>query len=353
MNNEFHDRDTQILGGSTDREFVHHAWRTHHEDLKNLPFPMLADIKRELTAALGILDEKPAWRSARPIIVDPENIIRFVYVTDLSVGRNPQEVLRVLDALQTDELCPCNWQKGQETLTSNDGTVGTRTDLCRPGGRATPLGELQFRGNNKLFNVRRMLSGRNYDPKKAERFMKLEELIENIPSYSKDLKLNFSSVMRQQTDLTEQQAWGTLVASAIASRSQELSASVLEEGATHLSAAAFEAAKGAAAVMGMNNIFYRFQHLVSNDKYRAMRAGLRMNVIRTHGIDPLDFELWSLAVSAINGCGACVDSHEKTLREKGISEEQILAAVRIASVTHALAVVLDAEKVVAAQPIVA
>lgn len=116
MNKEFADRDAQILGGSTDSEFVHHAWRTHHEDLKNLPFPMLADIKRDLTEQLGILDTSAGVAQRATFIVDPEGIIRFVYVTDLSVGRNPQEVLRVLDALQTDELCPCNWQKGQETL---------------------------------------------------------------------------------------------------------------------------------------------------------------------------------------------------------------------------------------------
>jgi peroxiredoxin (alkyl hydroperoxide reductase subunit C) len=116
LNKEFADRDAQILGGSTDSEFVHHAWRTHHEDLKGLPFPMLADIKRELCGQLGILDENAGVAQRATFIVDPENVIRFVYVTDLSVGRNPQEVLRVLDALQTDELCPCNWQKGQETL---------------------------------------------------------------------------------------------------------------------------------------------------------------------------------------------------------------------------------------------
>ncbi len=116
LNKEFADRDAQILGGSTDSEFVHHAWRTHHEDLKNLPFPMLADVKRDLTEQLGILDPNAGVAQRATYVVDPEGIIRFAYVTDLSVGRNPQEVLRVLDALQTDELCPCNWQKGQETL---------------------------------------------------------------------------------------------------------------------------------------------------------------------------------------------------------------------------------------------
>jgi peroxiredoxin (alkyl hydroperoxide reductase subunit C) len=115
-NKEFADRDAQILGGSTDSEFVHLAWRTHHEDLKDLPFPMLADIKHELSNALGILDPKEGVCQRATFIVDPDNIIRFVMVTDLSVGRNVNEVLRVLDALQTDELCPCNWEKGQETL---------------------------------------------------------------------------------------------------------------------------------------------------------------------------------------------------------------------------------------------
>ncbi|HMD19444.1 MAG TPA: peroxiredoxin [Alloacidobacterium sp.] len=116
INNEFQDRDTQVLGGSVDSEFVHLAWRNNHDDLRDLPFPMLADVKRDLTEQLGILDPAAGVAQRATFIVDPEGIIRFVYVTDLSVGRNPQEVLRVLDALQTDELCPCNWQKGEETL---------------------------------------------------------------------------------------------------------------------------------------------------------------------------------------------------------------------------------------------
>src|SRR5208283_1964008 len=104
---------------------------------------------------------------------------------------------------------------------------------------------------------------------------------------------------------------------------------------------ALDAAKAAAAIMGMNNVFYRFKHLTSNEKYATMRGGLRMNVMKTHGIDPLDFELWCTVVSAINNCAACVDAHEKTLREKGLSEEKVLAAVRIAAVLHAVAVVPD------------
>jgi peroxiredoxin (alkyl hydroperoxide reductase subunit C) len=115
-NTDFADRDTQVLGASIDSEFVHLAWRNSHPDLKDLPFPMLADIKRELSAELGILDRTAGVSQRATFIVDAEGVIRFVSVTDLSVGRNVEEVIRVLDALQTDELCPCNWQKGQPTL---------------------------------------------------------------------------------------------------------------------------------------------------------------------------------------------------------------------------------------------
>ncbi|MFO7276887.1 MAG: peroxiredoxin [Pseudomonadota bacterium] len=116
LDREFKDRDAQILGVSIDSEYVHLAWRRNHEDLKDLPFPMLSDIRRELSTALGILDPAEGVAQRAAYIVDPNGIIRFVYVTDLNVGRNPEEVLRVLDALQTDELCPCGWEKGQETL---------------------------------------------------------------------------------------------------------------------------------------------------------------------------------------------------------------------------------------------
>ena len=116
LNGEFNDRDAVVYGVSTDSEFVHLAWRQNHADLKTLPFPMLADIKRELSGTLGILDKQEGVALRATFIVDPEGVIRFVSVNDLSVGRNPQEVLRVLDALQTDELCPCNWQKGDEVL---------------------------------------------------------------------------------------------------------------------------------------------------------------------------------------------------------------------------------------------
>jgi alkyl hydroperoxide reductase subunit AhpC len=116
LDKEFRARDAQLLGASIDNEFVHLAWRREKDELRNLPFPMLSDIKRELSAALGILDPDAGVAQRATYIVDPQGVIRFVYVTDLNVGRSPDEVLRVLDALQTDELCPCNWQKGEDTL---------------------------------------------------------------------------------------------------------------------------------------------------------------------------------------------------------------------------------------------
>ena len=116
LNQSFADRDCQILTGSIDSEFVHLAWRRDHKDLNKLPFPMLADIKRELSSSLGILDREEGVSQRATFLVDPNGIIRFTMVTDLNVGRNPAEVLRVLDALQTDELCPCNWKQGEDTL---------------------------------------------------------------------------------------------------------------------------------------------------------------------------------------------------------------------------------------------
>jgi alkyl hydroperoxide reductase subunit AhpC len=115
-NGDFLDRDAQILGLSTDTHFVHLAWRKQHPDLKTLPFPMLADTKRELSQALGILHKQDGVALRATFIVDPQGVIRWVSVNDLSVGRNVDEVLRTLDALQTDELCPCNWKKGDATL---------------------------------------------------------------------------------------------------------------------------------------------------------------------------------------------------------------------------------------------
>ena len=115
LNSEFADRDAQVLGVSVDNEFVHYAWRKQHEDLKTLPFPMLSDIKRELATAAGVLN-KDGVADRVTFIIDPHGEIQFASATSGSVGRNVEEVLRVLDALQTDELCPCNWHQGADTL---------------------------------------------------------------------------------------------------------------------------------------------------------------------------------------------------------------------------------------------
>jgi alkyl hydroperoxide reductase subunit D len=174
--------------------------------------------------------------------------------------------------------------------------------------------------------------------------MELEQLLNHVPEYAKDLKLNLGAVTRQ-TELSPRQTWGTVVACVIAARNPQLLGSVLAEAGKHLDEPAMFAAKAAAAIMGMNNIYYRFRHLSGNAKYGDMPARLRMQVIGKHGSDPIDFELWCLAVSAVNGCGVCVAAHEKVLQAKGVTEETILAAVRIASTVHGLAVVFDAEPV--------
>ena len=116
LNAQFEERDARVYALSTDSEFVHLAWRKDHESLRDLPFPLLSDLSRELSEQLGILEPEEKVCLRATFVVDPQGVIRFVSVTDGSVGRNPDEVLRVLDALQTGELCPCNWKKGQETL---------------------------------------------------------------------------------------------------------------------------------------------------------------------------------------------------------------------------------------------
>ncbi|HVW73893.1 MAG TPA: carboxymuconolactone decarboxylase family protein [Rhizomicrobium sp.] len=172
--------------------------------------------------------------------------------------------------------------------------------------------------------------------------MTIEALKESLPDYAKDLKLNLSS-LAQESLLTEQQRAGTFVATALAARNETTTTAVLANFAPLLSPEALAAAKAAAAIMAMNNIYYRFTHLASAEDYKTLPARLRMNVIGKPGVDKVDFELWCLAVSAINGCGVCIDSHEKILREAGLTAEQIQAAVRIAAVVHAIAATLDGE----------
>lgn len=177
--------------------------------------------------------------------------------------------------------------------------------------------------------------------------MALEKIRDALPDYAKDLKLNLSSLLTD-TVLSEQQRWGALLATALAARNAAVIAAVSEEARTHLSLQAVTAAKAAASIMAMNNIYYRFTHLASDSEYATMPARLRMNVIANPGVEKADFELWSLAVSAINGCGRCIDAHDQVLRQAGISREAIQQAVRIASVMHAVAATLDGEASLAA-----
>lgn len=170
--------------------------------------------------------------------------------------------------------------------------------------------------------------------------MTLQSIQESIPSYAKDIKLNFSSLMNNETVLTKQQFWGTLLACAMACKNSILLNAISENAEKNLTVEAYTAAKTAAALMAMNNIYYRFTHLVSNPEYARLPANLRMNSMAQPGIDKLDFEVFSLAVSAINGCGLCMNAHEKTLSKHGVSKEAIQTAVRIASIMHAVAVVL-------------
>ncbi|OIV37133.1 alkyl hydroperoxide reductase [Mangrovactinospora gilvigrisea] len=172
--------------------------------------------------------------------------------------------------------------------------------------------------------------------------MALDELKAALPAYAKDLKLNLGSVIGN-SDLPEQQLWGTVLACAHASRSARVIRELEPEAKTHLSAEAFEAAKAAHAIMQMNNVYYRTVHLLSDDEYGKLRAGLRMNVIGNPGVEKADFELWCLAVSAVNGCGMCLDSHEKVLRQAGADRETVQAAYKIAAVLNAVGAVLDGE----------
>jgi alkyl hydroperoxide reductase subunit D len=176
--------------------------------------------------------------------------------------------------------------------------------------------------------------------------MSLADLRGQLPEYAKDLRLNLDSVLSESgaPGLTQKQIAVIALASAIASRFEPLTEAIAEESAKHASAEELTGARAAAAIMGMNNIYYRFLHLVGDEEYGTLRAGLRMNVMANPGGDKIDFELASLAVSAINGCGKCLESHEKTLRKHGLSAQPIQSAVRIAAVVHAVAVALEQAK---------
>ena len=173
--------------------------------------------------------------------------------------------------------------------------------------------------------------------------MSIDALRDLLPAYAKDLSLNLST-LAGETTLSDQQKWGTFLASAYAVGQPDVVRNLRDAAeALGLTEEAATAAKAAAAIMGMNNVYYRSLHLLSNHEYRTLPARLRMNILANPGVDKVDFELWSLAVSAINGCGMCLDSHEDELKKRGVAALQIQAALRIAATVNAAGAVIRAE----------
>lgn len=177
--------------------------------------------------------------------------------------------------------------------------------------------------------------------------MSIDTLKALIPDYAKDIKLNLSSLANDET-LSAQELWGCFLASALASQQEDVIKAMAEGAAEHLDESAMNAAKSAASIMAMNNMYYRFVHITELQEFKTMPAKLRMNVIGNPGVDKADFELWSLAVSVINGCGMCVDAHARTLMNEGEGNVKVQTAARIAAVVHAVARVIEGEKALAA-----
>jgi lipoyl-dependent peroxiredoxin subunit D len=177
--------------------------------------------------------------------------------------------------------------------------------------------------------------------------MTLDDIRDSLPDYARDLKLNLGTVITPAgaPGLSERQIWAVALASAAASRNSAFTSKIEALASLHLDAAHVHAAHAAAAIMGMNNVYYRFLHLVEDEEYKQLPARLRMNVIGNPGIDKIDFELLSLAVSVINGCGTCVVAHERQLRKHDTTREAVQSAVRIAAVVHAVARVAEAVNV--------
>lgn len=171
--------------------------------------------------------------------------------------------------------------------------------------------------------------------------MTIDHLKDSIPDFAKDVRLNLASMASDET-LDAQTKYGLFLACAIATRNPAVISVMEAMAADKLAPAALAAAKSAASVMAMNNIYYRFVHLASNKEYATMPARLRMNVIANPGVNKADFELWSLAVSAINGCGACIDAHEKVLSEAGVVPASIQTAVRFAAIIQSVAIAMEA-----------
>ena len=178
--------------------------------------------------------------------------------------------------------------------------------------------------------------------------MSLDTLRDALPAYAKDISLNLGS-LASETTLTDQQKWGAFVASAHALGVPAVVTSIeAAADAAGLTAEAKTAAKAAAAIMGMNNVYYRSLHLLTNGEYKTLPARLRMNVLANPGVDKVDFELWSTAVSAVNGCGMCLDAHEAELKKHGVPAQQIQAALPIAAVVNAASRIIASETALAA-----
>lgn len=171
----------------------------------------------------------------------------------------------------------------------------------------------------------------------------LEDLRNALPEYAKDIKLNLSNLAAEEA-LNSQQLWGCFLACALTTRQQDVITAIDAEASRYLSQDARNAACGAATIMAMNNVYYRSVHLMSNKEYQNLPAKLRMTLIASHGVDKVDFELWSMAVSAINGCGMCLDAHEAQVVKGGLSVEQIQCALRIAATVNAAAAAMESAR---------
>lgn len=174
--------------------------------------------------------------------------------------------------------------------------------------------------------------------------MTLEALRDSLPDYARDVRVTLSAVVHD-TLLSDQQKWGALIAAARAAGERSLIEALDEEVRERMSEAAIGAAKTAAALMAMTNVYFRATHLMRNQDYAAMRTGLRLNRLADPGVDKGDFEFWCFVVSAVNGCGACLDAHEEELRQRSWPATHIREGLRIAAAIAAAASILRAERV--------
>ncbi len=170
----------------------------------------------------------------------------------------------------------------------------------------------------------------------------LNNILEKLPEYAKDIKLNYSSIVNNHSGLSDEQFYGVVLSSAIASRNNNLVSSIKSQYSEFFKESTLNGINAAVAMMSMTNIYYRFAHIIENESYIKMNAGLRMNIMRDPGVDKVDFEIYSLAVSIVNGCGMCITAHEKQLvSHHGISPETIQLVAKIAAIIHSLAVITE------------